>query len=213
MPERCRIAGEWMAPARQDAPRASRAACSSRRRSAPARRSHARGCPRTAARSTRALPTIVQVGAAARRLEIAVVGRDAHAGAAVDRVGRDAGALGRVVVVAPAVAEARAASHQGAIDSAPVLDRRAIDRDRAAVAVVGRVAEIDVGLELVEIRQHIRSSPSPRSRPRAQRSKSSGTPRMAIWPLMVELPPTARPRHSSFGSCRSVRRASSFGQR
>jgi hypothetical protein len=36
---------------------------------------------------------------------------------------------------------------------------------------------------------------------------------MAIWPLMVELPPMARPRHSSFGSCRSVRRASSFGYR
>jgi 5-(hydroxymethyl)furfural/furfural oxidase len=44
-----------------------------------------------------------------------------------------------------------------------------------------------------------------------QSAKSSGMPRMAIWPLMVELPPIARPRHSSFGSCRSVRRARSLG--
>ena len=72
-----------------------------------------------------------EVGPPARRLEVAVVGRDAQARAAVDRVGRDAGAFGRVVVGAPAVAEAEACLHHRAVDMAPRLDRRAIDRDRA----------------------------------------------------------------------------------
>jgi hypothetical protein len=57
------------------------------------------------------------------------------------------------------------------------------------------------------------SQPQPAAPSLAQSAKSSGMPRIAIWPLMVELPPIARPRHSSFGSCRSVRRASSLGYR
>ena len=88
-----------------------------------------------------------EVGAAARRLEVAVVGRDADAGAAVDRIRRRAGSLGRVVILAPAVAETDGGVFQGAIDRAPVGDGRAIDRDRAGLAVIGRVAEIDVGFQ------------------------------------------------------------------
>ena len=68
-----------------------------------------------------------EVGAVARRFEVSVVDRDAQALAAVDRVGRHAGPLRRVVVVAPAVAQRHRRLHQGAVDMAPLLDRA---RDR-----------------------------------------------------------------------------------
>jgi hypothetical protein len=60
---------------------------------------------------------------------------------------------------------------------------------------------------------NIASQPHPAQPACSQRAKSSGTARIAICPLMVELPPTPRPRHNSFGSCACVRRANSAGQR
>ena len=97
---------------------------------------------------------------AARRLEIAVVGRDADTRPAVDRIGRGAGSLRRVVVLAPAVAERDRGILQRAVDPAPIGDGRAIDRDRAAVAMIGRGTEIDVGLEPVEVRQDVLPAPA-----------------------------------------------------
>src|SRR5471032_2457094 len=107
-----------------------------------------------------------EVGPAARGLEIAVVGRDAQAIAAVDRVGRGAGAFGRVVVLAPAVAQADRGLHHRAVGRTPRLDGRAIDGDRAAVAVIGPVTEIDVGLELAKVRQHVCPAPAARAQGR-----------------------------------------------
>src|SRR5216683_5271239 len=47
----------------------------------------------------------LEIGAVARRLQVGVVGRDANAVAAVDRVRRYAGARRRVMVLGPSVAE------------------------------------------------------------------------------------------------------------
>src|SRR5918994_6153635 len=101
-----------------------------------------------------------QVGAVARRLEVSVVDRDAQALGVVDRVGRHAGSLRRVVVVAPAVAQRHRRFHQGAVDVAPLRDGRAIDRDRAALAVIGRVTEIDIAFQPAEVGQDLRPAPA-----------------------------------------------------
>src|SRR5260221_10348335 len=49
-----------------------------------------------------------QIATAACRLEVRVISRDARVVAAIHRVGRNAGPLGRVVIRAPSVAEAQA---------------------------------------------------------------------------------------------------------
>ena len=92
-----------------------------------------------------------EVGAPTRRLEIAVVGRDAQPLSAVDRVGSDAGASRCIVVFAPRIAETQRRLSQRPVDRAPLIDGRAIDWQGAAVAVIGRVAEIDVGFKLAEV--------------------------------------------------------------
>ena len=75
------------------------------------------------------------------------------------------------------------------------------------IAVIGRLGEIFVGLELAEIRQNRRHD-QPVQPAASERSRSSGTARIAIWPLIVELPSTARPRQKQQAAgCRSVRRA------
>ena len=74
----------------------------------------------------------VEIVAAARRLQIAVIGGDAASSLAVDGVGRDAGPRGRIVVVVPAIAEAERGLAQRPVDVAPIRHRSAIDRDRAA---------------------------------------------------------------------------------
>ena len=131
MPERCSTAGEWIAPAHSSTSRRARTL----RLSPPTVTRTPLACGAIAlecqAVDDRRCPTIGEVGPAARRLEIAVVGRDAQARAAVDGVGRDAGAFRRVVVGAPAIAEGETRLHHRAVDMAPCLDRRAIDRDRA----------------------------------------------------------------------------------
>ena len=71
-----------------------------------------------------------EVGATARRLQVAVVGRDADPRAAVDRIGQAPVPFGRVVVLAPAVTEPDGRLFQRAIHRPPVGDGRAIDRDR-----------------------------------------------------------------------------------
>src|SRR5918995_2648261 len=101
-----------------------------------------------------------QVGAVARRFEVTVIDRNAQALSAVDRVGRHAGSLRRVVVVAPAVAQRHRRFHQSAVDVAPLLDGRAIDRDRAALAVIRRIAEIDIAFQPAEVRQDLLPAPA-----------------------------------------------------
>ena len=100
-----------------------------------------------------------QILAAARGLQIAVIGGDAAPGLAVDGVGRNAGSGRCVVVVAPAIAETQRGLTQRAIDISPIRHRRAIHRDRAAIAVIGRIPEILVGLQLAEPGQHRVPSP------------------------------------------------------
>src|SRR5579875_4080277 len=71
-----------------------------------------------------------EVVALARRFEIRFVGRDARAIAAVDRVGRDAAAAGRVVVGREAVAQRQRRIAESAVDRPPLLYGSAVDGDR-----------------------------------------------------------------------------------
>ena len=102
----------------------------------------------------------VEVGAAARRLQIAVIGGDPQSGLAVDGVGRDAGAGRRVVILTPAITEGERGRAQRPVDIPPIRDRSSIHRDRTAIAVIGRVGEILVGLELAEIGQDLVPRPA-----------------------------------------------------
>ncbi len=97
----------------------------------PHARWRAGGCPPSQRLDQRAADDR-QVGAAAGRLQVAVVGGHAPPVDAVDRVGRRAGPVGRVVVLAPAVAQAQRGLAQRAVHAAPGLERRAVDRDRPA---------------------------------------------------------------------------------
>ncbi len=96
----------------------------------------------------------LEIAAPPRGLQIAVVGRHPAPGDAVDRIGRGTSAGRRVMVLAPAIAEADGGLHQRPIHTPPRLRRRPIDRDRAGVAVIRRVAEIPIGFQFAERRQH-----------------------------------------------------------
>ncbi len=104
-----------------------------------------------------------QVGPMPRRFEIAVVGRDAQARAAVDGIGRGAGALGRVVILAPAVAQADRSLHQGPVGGPPILDRRAIDGNGPVLAVIGPVAKVHIAFELAEVGEDLVPAPAARA--------------------------------------------------
>src|SRR5712692_9240244 len=78
----------------------------------------------------------LEIGAVARRLQVGVVGRDAYAVAAVDRIRRHAGARGRVMVVGPSVAERDCGVGQRLVNRAPALARRAVDRDWSATPMI-----------------------------------------------------------------------------
>ncbi len=101
-----------------------------------------------------------QVRTIARRFEIAVVGRYASSRRAVDRQRRNAGRVGRVQVGVPRVTEVEAGVQQRLIDLAPLRDRRPVDCDRAAVAVVEGVAVVEVVLQLVHRRQQLFARPA-----------------------------------------------------
>jgi hypothetical protein len=100
-----------------------------------------------------------QVVAPSGWLDIGVVGADADAIAAVDRVGRDAGRPWRVVVSLPGIARVQRGFSQRLVDGAPFRDRRAIDGDRPCVAVIVGGGEAQVGLQPVERRQHLGEGP------------------------------------------------------
>ena len=103
MPERIRIGGEWKAPAARHDQRGAQI-----RSSHPPVRARTPTALRPSSRtlSTWAVAADLQIRPAARRLEIAVVGRDAHAVTAVDGVAADPVGFGRVEVVRPGIAEA-----------------------------------------------------------------------------------------------------------
>ena len=102
----------------------------------------------------------LQIRPAARRLEITVAGRDAHAVTAVDGVAADPFGFGRVEVVRPGIAEPEGRVLEGAVDRAPAFQRGAVDRDRPAATVIGLVAIGQVVLETVEERQHVAARPA-----------------------------------------------------
>jgi hypothetical protein len=108
----------------------------------------------------------VEIGAATRRLQIAVIGGDPQSGLAVDGIGRDAGAGRRVVILTPAIAESERGRAQRPVDIAPIRDRSSIHRDRTAITVIGRVGEILVGFELAEIGQDLVPRPARAARGR-----------------------------------------------
>src|SRR5690242_19369479 len=65
-----------------------------------------------------------QIRPPARSFEIAVVGRNARVVSPVHRVGRNAGAARRVVVIAPAVPSIEAHLAEHAVDTSPLFLRR-----------------------------------------------------------------------------------------
>ncbi len=127
MPERSRIAGEWIAPAQSSTSRA--------RSSVPA------PGPADCTRNPTARPPRTARGPPARRrgspgsggpgrLEIRLVGGDAATVAQVDRVAGHALALRRIQVRVPRIAGGKRGGAEGAVDLAPGGLRRAIHRQR-----------------------------------------------------------------------------------
>ena len=78
-------------------------------------------------------------------------------------VGRGAGAFGRVVVLAPAVAKADRRLHQRPVGGSPILDRRAIDGNGSVLAVIRPVAEVHVVFELAEVGEDFVPAPAVRT--------------------------------------------------
>ena len=101
-----------------------------------------------------------QIGTAARRFKIGIVGRDTPEVATVDGVRRDAAAERRVVIGIPAIVEIERRLAQGRVDWSPGVERRAVDRDRAATAMVGRVAEVEVVFQPVKVGQRLFARPA-----------------------------------------------------
>ena len=101
-----------------------------------------------------------EVRPAARGFEVAVIGGDAPAIAQVDRVAGNALALRRVEVGLPAIPRCQRRVAQADIHRAPLRDRHAEDRQRAALADAGRDAGIGVVLDGVEDGQHVARRPA-----------------------------------------------------
>src|SRR5216684_2423434 len=102
----------------------------------------------------------LEIGAVARRLQVCVVGRDAYAVAAVDRIRRYAGARWCVMVVRPSVAERDCGVGQRLVNRAPALARRTVDRDWSAASMISELSEVLVVFEFYKRRQDFHARPS-----------------------------------------------------
>src|SRR6266851_1190287 len=102
----------------------------------------------------------LEIGAVARKFQVCVVGRDAYAVAAVDRIRRHAGARRRVMVVGPSVAEPDCGVGQRLVDRAPALARHAMDRDWPTAPMIGELSEVLVAFEFYKRRQDFHARPS-----------------------------------------------------
>ncbi len=102
----------------------------------------------------------LQIGAAARRLEITLIGGDATAVAAVDGIAGDAFAVRPVDVSTPGITAGQRRIAQAAIDRAPCLLWRAIDRQRAAAPMSLAVAELLIVLDDREERHDLARGPA-----------------------------------------------------
>src|SRR5216683_6635341 len=101
-----------------------------------------------------------EIGAVARKFQVCVVGRNAYAVAAVDRIRRHAGARWCVMVVRPSVAERDCGVGQRLVNRAPALARRAVDRDWSAAPMIGELSEVLVVFEFYKRRQDLHARPS-----------------------------------------------------
>src|SRR6266849_4394609 len=101
-----------------------------------------------------------EIGAVARRLQVGVVGRDANAVAAVDRVRRYAGTRRRGMVLGPSVAERDCRIGQRLVNRAPALARRTVGRDWSAASMIGELSEVLVVFEFYKRRQDLHARPS-----------------------------------------------------
>ena len=205
MPERSRIAGLWIAPAQRMHLAAVEPLLAGRRPR------HDAG--RAAAVDDDAVDQHAaddrQVRPRARRLEVAVGGRHATVRPGVDRVGRDAGRVGRVVVVGPRLAECGGRLGQRVVDGAPRPRAAGAGREsaRRGRGTAGRRSR---GRPRAgSARRSTSAHAQPAQPSAAQRSKSSGSARIASCELIADDPPSAAAapvRAAAPGPC--VRRAS-----
>src|SRR6185295_1086392 len=93
------------------------------------------------------VPPDFQIGTASGRLQIGFIGGDAAAVAAVDRIAGNALAIQSVEVGTPRIARCQRGVAQPTVDRAPLLRRRAIDRQRSATAMARAVTKLEIILD------------------------------------------------------------------
>jgi hypothetical protein len=96
-----------------------------------------------------------EVGTTARGLEIAVIRRHAPTGTAVHGIRGDAGAVGRIVVLCPGIAQVQGRRPEDAVERAPMVDRGAVHRDGSPARMIWSFGEIKVILEATKGREHL----------------------------------------------------------
>jgi hypothetical protein len=96
-----------------------------------------------------------EVGTTARGLEIAVIRRHTPAGTAVHGVRGDSGAVGRIMVLGPRIAQVQRRRPEGAVERAPLFDGCAVYRDGSPTRMVWSFGEIKVILKAAKGREHL----------------------------------------------------------
>jgi hypothetical protein len=85
-----------------------------------------------------------EIGALARRFQIAIVRGHAGSSTAVHRPRRDPGTVWGIVVLGPPIAQLKCSGAEGTIHDAPLVKRGAIDWDRATATVIRSITKIDI---------------------------------------------------------------------
>jgi hypothetical protein len=96
-----------------------------------------------------------EVGAIACRLKIAIIRRHAPTGPTVHGVRGYSGAVGRVMVLCPRIAQIQRRRTEGTVEVTPLFDRCSGDRDWSPTRMVGSLGEVEIILKLAKGREHI----------------------------------------------------------
>jgi len=96
-----------------------------------------------------------EVGATAGGLEIAIIRRHAPASPTVHSIRGDSGAVGRVMVLGPGIAQVQRRRPEGAVEVPPLFNGCAVNRDWSPASMVRGLSEVDVILKLAKGREHL----------------------------------------------------------